>query len=129
MNRRLVHSAIALAVCAAGSSSAFAQPVKPQTGAALTDHMAVTCKDPNNPNLLRQADGGYVEIGQGWFYNSDVKQGTGWAAAYCYYGMDKAEPSKRPLYSVHYELTGFKSNQCKASGKTVTCNRGAVIKQ
>jgi hypothetical protein len=128
MNRRLFNSAIVIAACAAASSSAFAQPVKPPIDVGIQDHITITCKDPNNPSVLRQADGGYVEIGQGWFYKADLKQGTGWAGAYCYYGMDKVAPSKRPSYSVHYQLTGFKSNQCKVSGKTITCGREPVIK-
>ena len=128
MNGTLFRGAILLAACAAAVSSAFAQPKGAGADLALKSQMVHTCKDPNNPSVLRQADGGYVEIGQGWFYKADLKQGTGWAGAYCYYGMDKVEPSKRPAYSVHYEMTGFKSNQCSVSGKTVTCKRDFVNK-
>ena len=130
MNRTLFRDVIAVAACAVVSSSALAQPkVKPPTGAALTDHITITCKDPNNPGIFRQADGGYLEPPQGWFYGASVEQAaSGWAQAYCRYGMQKLTPSKTPVYTVHYELTGFKSNQCKVSGKVVSCGREPVIK-
>jgi hypothetical protein len=84
MNGMLFRSAIALAACAALSSSAFAQPVKPPTGVTVKEHMTLTCKDPNPPGVFRQADGGYVETSHGWFYNAQIRQSTNFALAYCY---------------------------------------------
>ena len=81
-----------------------------------------TCKNPNPGNVFREPDGGYHESFQGWFYKAEVHQSTSWALAYCYYGLDNAAPSNRPVYSVHYELTGFKSNECGVSGATVSCS-------
>ena len=96
---------------------------------ALKNRLVHTCKDPNPGNIFREPDGGYHESAQGWFWKAEVHQGTGWAAAYCYYGLDKAAPANRPVYSVHYEMTGFKSNQCSVSGKTVACQSLPVLKQ
>jgi hypothetical protein len=32
------------------------------------------------------------------------------------------------VYSVHYEMTGFKQSECSVSGMTVSCFRPIVIK-
>jgi len=98
------------------------------TAAGLQDRLTHTCKNMNRGNIFREPDGGYHESPQGWFYKAEVHQGTGWAAAYCYYGLDNAAPANRPVYSVHYELTGFKSNQCSVAGATIICSRLAGIK-
>ena len=90
---------------------------------ALKNRLSHTCKNPNPGNVFREPDGGHHESFQGWFYKTEVHQSTSWALAYCYYGLDKAFPANRPVYSVHYEMTGFKSNECGVSGPTVTCSR------
>jgi murein DD-endopeptidase MepM/ murein hydrolase activator NlpD len=122
MNRR-IHALITLASSAAlgagcaqfpGSGTTVSDP-------ALKGRLSHTCKDPNPGNIFREPDGGYHESAQGWFIRAEVHQGTGWAATYCFYGLDKIAPANRPVYSVHYEMTGFKSNECSVSGKTVTC--------
>jgi murein DD-endopeptidase MepM/ murein hydrolase activator NlpD len=95
----------------------------------LAGRLTHTCVNPNPGFVFLQQDGGYQETAQGWFYNAEVHQGSGWALAYCYYGLDMAAPSNRPVYSVHYEMMGYKSNQCTVSGPTVTCTRIAVLKQ
>ena len=58
MNGTLFRGAILLAACAAAVSSAFAQPKGAGADLALKSQMVHTCKDPNNPSVLRQADGG-----------------------------------------------------------------------
>ena len=121
-----------LAAAACTLVTASAQTVAPRTAAdtaAIRNRISHTCKDPNQGAVFREADGGYHESAQGWFIRAEVHQGTGWAAAYCYYGLDKAAPANRPVYSVHYQMTGFKSNQCSVSGKTVTCAQAAVLKK
>ena len=89
---------------------------------SIAGRMSHTCKDPNPGNIFREPDGGYHESAQGWFIRAEVHQGTGWAATYCFYGLDKIAPANRPVYSVHYEMTGFKSGDCSVNGKTVTCS-------
>jgi hypothetical protein len=118
MNRK-IHAAIALAALTAGCAQF------PGLGGQVSNagRLSHTCKNPNPANIFREPDGGYHESAQGWFIRAEVHQGTGWAAAYCYYGLDKASPANRPVYSVHYEMTGFKSNECGVSGTTVTCAR------
>jgi hypothetical protein len=122
-----------LAATASVLATASAQTVAPKTAvggtAAIRSRISHTCKDPNQGAVFREADGGYHESAQGWFIRAEVHQGSGWAFAYCYYGLDKAAPANRPVYSVHYEMTGFKSNQCSVSGKIVTCVRAAALLQ
>jgi hypothetical protein len=127
MSRALFLPAILLAVSVSFAASAQAPVTKGVI--ATPGQMTHTCKDPNPGNIFREPDGGYHESAQGWFSRAEVHQGTGWALAYCYYGLDKAAPANRPVYSVHYEMTGFKSNQCSVAGKTVTCGRIAVLKE
>ena len=109
-------AALVLGGCAQISGGPFSDTV-------LRNRLAHTCKNPNPGNVFREPDGGYHESFQGWFYKAEVHQGSGWALAYCYYGLDMAAPSNRPVYSVHYEMTGFKANECGVSGPTVICNR------
>ena len=98
-------------------------------GGVLKNRISHTCKDPNPGNVFREPDGGYHESFQGWFIKAEVHGGSGNPAAYCYYGLDKAAPANRPVYSVHYELPGFTASQCSVSGKTVTCARLPVLKK
>ena len=130
MKGALLESIIVLLAIAAATLVATAQPsVKPGAAVAIKNRASHTCADPNNPGIVfQQKDGGYLEAPQGWFIRAEVHQSTSWALAYCYYGLDKANPPARPVYSVHYEMTGFKSNQCSALGKTVTC-QGPGLKQ
>lgn len=127
MSRAPFFPAILLAVSIPFAASAQAPAAKAVI--AVPGQMTHTCKNPNPGNIFREPDGGYHESAQGWFIRAEVHQGTGWAAAYCYYGLDMAAPANRPVYSVHYEMTGFKSNQCHVSGKSVTCGRVAVLKE
>jgi hypothetical protein len=120
MNGRICRTAIVLAVGLVASMNASAG-TKP-TVLGLQNHLTRTCKNMNRANIFREPDGGYHESAQGWFYKAEVHQSSSWALAYCYYGLDNASPANRPVYSVHYELTGFKSNQCTVAGATVTCN-------
>ena len=126
MNERLL-----LAAFAAASLTACAQfPGRAGPDVALPRSASHTCKDPNPGNVFREPDGGYHESFQGWFYKAEVHQGTsGPALAYCYYGLDKIAPANRPVYSVHYEMTGFSAGQCSVSGKTITCVRQPVLTQ
>ncbi len=121
---------ILLAACVAAFLGACAQIMGgPQVSdTALAGRLSHTCKNPNPGNVFREPDGGYHESFQGWFYKAEVHQGTGWALAYCYYGLDMAAPANRPVYSVHYEMTGFKSNECSVAGTTVSCAHVLVIK-
>ena len=98
-------------------------------GTVLKNRISHTCKDPNPGNVFREPDGGYHESFQGWFIKAEVHAGSGNPAAYCYYGLDKAAPANRPVYSVHYPMTGFSASQCSVSGKTVTCARLPVLKK
>ena len=109
----LLFAAIALGACA--------QLSNPFSDSAVRNRLTHTCKNPNQGNVFQEPDGGYHESPQGWFYKAEVHQSSSWALAYCYYGLDLAAPSNRPVYSVHYEMTGFKANQCGVSGATVTC--------
>lgn len=120
MNRR-IHSVILLAL-AAGCAQ-FPGSGTQVSDTALKNRLTHTCKNPNPGNIFREPDGGYHESAQGWFIRAEVHQGTGWASAYCYYGLDMIAPANRPVYSVHYEMTGFKSNECGVSAMTVTCSR------
>jgi hypothetical protein len=121
---------ILLAACIALPLVALAQtgPRVPP-GTVLKNRISHTCKDPNPGNVFREPDGGYHESFQGWFIKAEVHAGSGNPAAYCYYGLDKAAPANRPVYSVHYELPGFTASQCSVSGKTVTCARLPVLKK
>jgi hypothetical protein len=121
MNRKL-HPAILLAALAVGGCAQFPGQSTQVSDTAL-NRLSHTCKNPNQGNVFREPDGGYHESPQGWFIRAEVHQSTSWALAYCYYGLDLANPPARPVYSVHYEMTGFKSNECGVSGATVTCNR------
>lgn len=119
--------AVPLLACAA-SMAALAAPPKPgpTESIAIKNRKVHTCVEPNNPGLVfQQKDGGYVEIPQGWGPVASVKQSTNWAIAYCQYHDNTA--GKPAVYTVHYEMTGFKANQCSASGRTVTC-QGPVLK-
>ena len=89
---------------------------------AIAGRLSHTCKNPNPGNVFREPDGGYHESFQGWFIRAEVHQSTSWALAYCYYGLDLAAPANRPVYSVHYEMTNFKSTDCSVSGATVSCS-------
>ncbi len=120
----LLAACIALPLVALGQTTAKVPP-----GVVLKNRASHTCKDPNPGNVFREPDGGYHESAQGWFWKAEVHQGTGFAQAYCYYGLDKAAPANRPVYSVHYEMSGFGASQCSVSGKTVTCTRPALLKQ
>jgi len=120
MNRR-IHAVIMLASSAALAAGCAQFPGSGTQVSNTAGRLSHTCKDPNPGNIFREPDGGYHESAQGWFIRAEVHQGTGWAAAYCYYGLDKIAPANRPVYSVHYEMTGFKSNECSVSAKTVTC--------
>jgi murein DD-endopeptidase MepM/ murein hydrolase activator NlpD len=122
MNRR-IHTVILLAASAALAAGCAQFPGSQVSDTALKNRLSHTCKNPNPANIFREPDGGYHESAQGWFIRAEVHQGTGWAAAYCYYGLDLAAPANRPVYSVHYEMTGFKSNECGVAGPTVTCSR------
>jgi hypothetical protein len=113
---------IALAALAVSGCAQFSGTQVADT-ATLGGRLSHTCKNPNQGNVFREPDGGYHESPQGWFIRAEVHQSTSWALAYCYYGLDLANPPARPVYSVHYEMTGFKSNECGVSGATVTCNR------
>ena len=113
----LASSAVLAAGCAQPGPTASTSEV------ALRDRISHTCKNPNPGNVFREPDGGYHESAQGWFYKAEVHQSSSWALAYCFYGLDLANPSARPVYTVHYEMTGFKSNECGVSGATVTCSR------
>jgi len=129
MNARVYRIAILPLACLIVSMNAACQTQLMKPDVALKDRMTHTCKNPNPGNIFKEPDGGLHESFQGWFIKAEVKQGTGWAQTYCYYGLDKAAPANRPVYSVHYQMTGFKSNQCTVSGATVTCiGPGAVIK-
>lgn len=119
MHRKL-HPALMLVALAAGCAQF---PGGTVSDTAIKNRLSHTCKNPNPGNIFREPDGGYHESAQGWFIRAEVHQGTGWAAAYCYYGLDLANPAARPVYSVHYEMTGFKANECGVSGATVTCTR------
>jgi len=120
---------ILLAACVAASLGACAQfPGGQVSDSALAGRLSHTCKNPNPGNIFREPDGGYHESFQGWFYKAEVHQSTSWALAYCYYGLDLAAPANRPVYSVHYEMTGYKSNECSVAGTTVTCAHSIVIK-
>lgn len=118
MNGRICRTAILIAAGLVASTSAFAVT---RPNVAVPHQITRTCKNMNPGNIFREPDGGYHESAQGWFYKAEVHQSTNWALAYCYYGLDNAAPANRPVYSVHYELTGFKSNQCTVSGATITC--------
>jgi hypothetical protein len=82
-----------------------------------------SCSNPNQASIFKQADGGYIDTGQGWLYDSDLMGGSGWAAIRCWYGLDNGRPKDRPSYTVHYELTGFKVEQCQLTHPTVTCSK------
>jgi murein DD-endopeptidase MepM/ murein hydrolase activator NlpD len=118
----------------ASSAALLASCAQPPAGSGVKDNIGIagrlshTCKNPNPGNIFREPDGGYHESFQGWFYKAEVHQGTGWAQAYCYYGLDLAAPSNRPVYSVHYEMTGYNQNECSVSGMAVTCLHSIVIK-
>lgn len=122
---------ILLAACIAVPLLALAQNApKARPDIALRNRLVHTCKDPNPGNVFHEPDGGLHESAQGWFSRAEVHQGTsGPALAYCYYGLDKAAPANRPVYSVHYPMPGFTASQCSVSGKTVTCARPAVLKK
>lgn len=90
---------------------------------ALPGRFVQTCKDPNPGNIFREPDGGYHESFQGWFHRAELRSGSGAPLLYCHYGLDRAAPANRPVYSVHYPLTGFSASQCSLAGRTVTCTR------
>jgi len=93
----------------------------------LWQTMSHTCVNPNNPPIFLQPDGGYHEAYQGWFYQASVFQSaSGWAMAYCWYGLDLAAPANRPVHRVHFEMTGYYANECSVSGATVTCSKPIV---
>ena len=121
MNANWIRITVPLAVLLLG---ACAQLGSRSPDVAVPGRVSHTCKDPNPGNIFREPDGGYHESMQGWFYKAEVKTGsTGGASAYCYYGLDRAAPANRPVYSVHYPMTGFTGSQCSVSGRTVTCTR------
>jgi hypothetical protein len=122
MNGRICRTAILLAAGLVASMSASAA-TRPGV-LALQNHLTRTCKNMNPANIFREPDGGYHESAQGWFSGAAVHQSSSGASAlaYCYYGLDNAAPANRPVYSIHYELTGFKSNQCTVAGPTITCD-------
>ena len=97
-------------------------PAGGASNTSIAGRASHTCKNPNPGNVFREPDGGYHESFQGWFYKAEVHQSSSWALAYCYYGLDLAAPANRPVYSVHYEMTGFKSTDCSVSGATVSCS-------
>jgi hypothetical protein len=128
MTRRIL-SLVALAIVVALPSIAADATKRPTaTVVGITNHVSKTCSNMVRGNVFREPDGGYHESPQGWFYKAEVHQSTSWALAYCYYGLDQASPANRPVYSVHYELTGFKSNQCTVSAATITCSSMPVLK-
>ena len=114
----LLLTAASLAMLANGCALPGPGGADTNAGALRMSH---TCKNPNQGNVFREPDGGYHESPQGWFIRAEVHQSSTWAIAYCYYGLDLAAPANRPVYSVHYEMTGFKSTACSVSGATVTC--------
>ncbi len=126
-----IYPAILLAACVPVVLSACAQfPGTKAPDVAVPTRLSHTCKNPNPGNIFREPDGGYHESFQGWLYRTEIRQGTtGWAHTYCLYGLDKAAPSNRPVYSVHYQMTGFNKGDCTVSGATVSCVRTPVIKQ
>lgn len=116
----IIAIAIALPLCAADV---------PKPGISTMQSLTVTCKSPNPGGVFRQADGGYIETPQGWFIRAEVHGGgTGWPAAYCFYGSNKALAASSEAYSVHYELKGFQASQCAVSGQTVKCTLLPVLK-
>jgi hypothetical protein len=120
----------ALFVCAIAIALPLSAADTPREPVGISNTITVTCKNPNPGGVFRQADGGYVETPQGWFDHAEVHGGgTGWPAAYCYYGIDAAYPKNRPAYSVHYELKGFKATECSVSGATITCTNRPAVKQ
>ena len=121
--RRTSLIAISAVLLTLSGCAQFSGPRSEVSDIGLKNRMSHTCKNPNPGNVFREPDGGYHESFQGWFYKAEVHQSTSWALAYCYYGLDNAAPSNRPVYSVHYEMTGFKSNECGVTGATVTCTR------
>jgi hypothetical protein len=135
MNARFFRAFLPLACLLAGAG-ASAQTAAPQPKAAATIFQnplqaSHTCANPNFGGVFQQADGGYVETFEGWFDHAEVHTAAtgGGALAYCYYGIDKINPSGRPAYSVHYPMNGFGGSQCRVSGATITCSRIAVIKE
>jgi len=127
--RHGIYPAILLASGAALLASCALPPAGGvKDNVAIAGRLSHTCKNPNPGNVFREPDGGYHESFQGWFYKAEVHQGTGWALAYCYYGLDLAAPSNRPVYSVHYEMTGYNQNECSVSGMNVNCAHSIVIK-
>ena len=120
-----------IAILSAASALLIAQPASAQLNALPIGHlwqtMSHTCVNPNNPPIFVQPDGGYHEAYQGWFYAASVVQSaSGWALAYCWYGLDMAAPANRPVHRVHFEMTGYYANECTVSGATVTCSKPIV---
>jgi hypothetical protein len=121
--------------CLLTSVGATAQTVAPQLQLKgpiqtlpLANQLSKTCPNPNPAYVFGQPNGGYQETAQGWFYQATVSQGSApYALANCYYGLDEAAPSNRPVYLVHYNMNGYSANECKVSGKTVTCTHQLVL--
>jgi len=123
---------LACLLASAGASAQTAAPELQLKGPIqplpLANQLSKTCPNPNPGYIFLQQDGGYEETAQGWFYKAAVFQGSSpSAAAYCYYGLDEAAPSNRPVYTVHYNMNGYTANECKVSGKTVTCTHQLVL--
>jgi murein DD-endopeptidase MepM/ murein hydrolase activator NlpD len=97
----------------------------------LANQLSKTCPNPNPGYIFTQPDGGLEESAQGWFIRAEVHAAAtgGGALAYCYYGLDMAAPANRPVYSVHYGMTGYTATECKVSGRTVTCTHQLVLEQ
>jgi len=122
MNRR-IHAVTIFASFAALAAGCAQFPGSGQVSdGALKNRLSHTCKNPNPANIFREPDGGYHESAQGGLSgprSTKARAGqppiatTAWTWP----------PANRPVYSVHYEMTGFKSNECGVSGMTVTCSR------
>lgn len=118
-----------IAIAAFAVGPIYGADIATKAGAVtLSNQLSKTCSNMVRGNIFREPDGGYHESPQGWFSRAEVHQRTTWALAYCYYGLDMAAPANRPVYSVHYQLTGFTSNQCSVSGATIACTKLPVLK-
>ncbi len=116
-----------LALCfAAAPAVASAQGVKPATKevapapatAAVTRAVYTrSCPDMVPAQIVRLPDGGYAETNQGWFNQAWTERDL----LMCSYGVDRARPADRPAVTVHYDLAGHKSADCKVVGQIISC--------
>lgn len=137
-----IHALVPAAIFALASSIVGAQAVQ-RTAPSLERHptqgvtrspgaaqsqpgaqMIKACPPMIPGQIIPVAGEGLLEYAQGWYYKAALLPGAqGWAAINCYYGYQKSSPAATPTYTVHYEMTGFKNNQCSLSGNALSCKR------